>query len=257
MFLQLHDGPDLPYGTRAYPYPKRSGPMMPVRFAEDPFAPGAPVMRTTPYQLLAGCDQAQVLAQFVPQNRDAWKARLGQVKQSQQLVKNFTMLRAAKGTGSVPVYSADGTITGFKQGSKVEEAAAYVDLGLKAFQIANEGIKAGEARRLRNTAQELYNQNKWGIADVCNQTLVQLQNNAQNCFDSLNWWLRDQATPGKSKGQIRISNRSVVVRQNALLILVKEIESRGDSFTPGGKGAAPVGIAAILALVVGAAFLKF
>ena len=68
MFLQLHDGPDLPYGTSRYPYPKRSGPMMPVRYAEDPFAPGSPVMQTTPYRLLSGCDQAQVYAEFVPQN---------------------------------------------------------------------------------------------------------------------------------------------------------------------------------------------
>jgi hypothetical protein len=43
------------------------------------------------------------------------------------------------------------------------------------------------------------------------------------------------------------------------VILVKEIESRGGSFTPGGPGGkgAPLGIAAILALVVGAAFMKF
>jgi hypothetical protein len=256
MFLQLHDGPDLPYGTSRYPYPKRSGPMMPVSYAEDPFAPGSPVMQTTPYRLLSGCDQAQVYAEFVPQNKEGWKVRLNQVKQSQQLVKNYQMLRAAKGTGSVPVYSADGTITAFKQGDKVEEVAAYIELGLKAFQIAQQGIDAGDARRLRDNAQQLYDENKWGIADVCNQTLVQLQNNAQNCYDSLNWWLRDQGTPGKSKGQIRISNRAVVLRQNALLILVKEIEAKGGSFTPGGKGA-PMGIAAILALVVGAAFLKF
>jgi hypothetical protein len=256
MFLQLHDGPDLPYGLRPFPYPKRSGPMMPVRYAEDPFAPGSPVMQTTPYRLLAGCDQAQVYAEFVPQNKEGWKVRLNQVKQSQQLVKNYQMLRAAKGTGSVPVYSADGTITAFKQGDKVEEVAAYIQLGLKAFEIAQQGIDAGDARRLRDNAQQLYDENKWGIADVCNQTLVMLQNNAQNCYDSLNWWLRDQGTPGKSKGQIRISNRAVVLRQNALLILVKEIEAKGGSFTPGGKGA-PMGIAAILALVVGAAFLKF
>ena len=83
-----------------------------------------------------------------------------------------------------------------------------------------------------------------------------LQNNAQNCYDSLNWWIKDQGTPGKSAGQKRIANRSVVIRQNALLILVKEIEAKGGSFTPGGKGT-PVGIAAILALVAGAAFLKF
>jgi hypothetical protein len=231
--------------------------MMPVRYAEDPFAPGSPVMQTTPYRLLAGCDQAQVLAQFVPQNANGWEVRLNQVSQAQQLVKNYQTLRAAAGTGSAPIYDAAGTITGFQQASKAQEIAAYIQLGLKAIQLAQEGVKAGEARRLRDDAQKLYNENKWGIADVCNQTLVQLQNNAQNCYDSLTWWLKDQGTPGKSKGQIRISNRSVVIRQNALVILVKEIESRGGSFTPGGKGAAPVGIAAILALVVGAAFLRF
>jgi hypothetical protein len=230
--------------------------MMPVRFAEDPFAPGAPVMRTTPYRLLAGCDQAQVLAQFVPQNKDAWKVRLNQVNQGQQLIKNYQTLRAAAGTGSAPIFSADGTITGFQQASKAQEIAAYIQLGLKAIQLAQQGVRAGEARRLRDDAQNLYNENKWGIADVCNQTIVMLQNNAQNCYDSLNWWLRDQGTPGKSAGQKRIANRAVVIRQNALLILVKEIEAKGGSFTPKGTGE-PVGIAAILALVAGAAFLRF
>jgi hypothetical protein len=150
-----------------------------------------------------------------------------------------------------------GTITGFQQATKAQEVAAYIQLGLKALQLAQQGVRAGEARRLKEDAQKLYNENKWGIADVCNQTLVMLQNNAQNCYDSLNWWIRDQGTPGKTAGQKRIANRSVVIRQNALVILVKEIEARGSSFTPGGKGAAPVGIAAILALVAGAAFLKF
>jgi hypothetical protein len=230
--------------------------MMPVRYAEDPFAPGSPVMRTTPYRLLSGCDQAQVYADFVPQNKNGWKVRLDQVNQGQQLVKNYQTLRAAAGTGSAPIFSADGTITGFQQASKAQEIAAYIQLGTKALQLAQAGVQAGEATRLRDDAQKLYNENKWGIADVCNQTLVMLQNNAKNCYDSLNWWLKDQGTPGKSAGQKRIANRSVVIRQNALLILVKEIESKGGSFTPGGKGA-PVGIAAILALVAGAAFLRF
>jgi hypothetical protein len=182
---------------------------------------------------------------------------LDQVNQGQQLVKNYQTLRAAAGTGSAPIFSADGTITGFQQASKAQEIAAYIQLGTKALQLAQAGVQAGEATRLKDDAQKLYNENKWGIADVCNQTLVMLQNNAKNCYDSLNWWLKDQGTPGKSAGQKRIANRSVVIRQNALLILVKEIEARGSSFTPGGKGAAPVGIAAILALVAGAAFLRF
>ena len=124
MFLQLHDGPDMPYGLRPFPYPKRSGPMMPVRFAEDPFAPGSPVMQTTPYRLLAGCDQAQVYADFVPQNANGWKVRLDQVSQGQQLVKNYQTLRQAAGTGSAPIYDAAGTITGFQQATKAQEIAA-------------------------------------------------------------------------------------------------------------------------------------
>ena len=260
MFLQLHDGPDLPYGLRPFPYPKRSGPMMPVIYAEDPFAPGSPVMQTTPYRLLSGCDQTQVYAEFVPQNANGWKVRLDQVKQGQQLIKNYQTLREAKGTGSAPIYGADGTITGFKlDASKAEVVAAYIQLGLKALQLAQAGVRAGEASRLKDDAQKLYNENKYGIADVCNQTLVMLQNNAQNCYDSLNYWIVYQGTPGKIAGEKRIANRSVVIRQNLLLILVKEIEARGSSFTPGGPGGkgAPIGIAAILALVAGAAFLKF
>ena len=89
MFLQLHDGPDLPYGLRPFPYPKRSGPMMPVRYAEDPFAPGSPVMQTTPYRLLSGCDQAQVYADFVKQDKDGWKLRLGEVDRAKNLFKEF------------------------------------------------------------------------------------------------------------------------------------------------------------------------
>jgi len=257
MFLQLHDGPDLPYGLRPFPYPKRSGPMMPVRYAEDPFAPGSPVMQTTPYRLLSGCDQAQVYADFVPQNANGWKVRLDQVSQGQQLVKNYQTLREAKGTGSAPIYGADGTITGFKQASKAQVVAAYIQLGIKALQLAQAGVRAGEASRLRDDAQKAYDENKWGITNVCNQTPAMLQENAQKCYDSLNYWLVYQGTPGKSAGEKRIANRYVVIRQNALVILVKEIEARGGSFTPGGKGAAPLGIAAILALVAGAAFLRF
>jgi hypothetical protein len=257
MFLQLHDGPDLPYGLRPFPYPKRSGPMMPVRYAEDPFSPGSPVMRTTPYRLLSGCDQAQVYADFVPKNKNAWKVRLDQVSQAQQLVKNYQTLRAAAGTGSAPIYSADGTITGFQQATKAQVVAAYIQLGLKALQLAQQGVSAGEARRLEEDAQKFYDENKWGIKNVCNQTLVMLQDNAQKCYDSLNYWIVYQGTPGKSAGEKRIANRNVVIRQNALVILVKEIEAKGASFTPGGKGTAPVNIAAILALVAGAAFLRF
>jgi hypothetical protein len=52
MFLQLHDGPEMPYGLKKYPFPKYTGKLMPVSTAENPYAPGAPVMKLSPYAVL-------------------------------------------------------------------------------------------------------------------------------------------------------------------------------------------------------------
>jgi hypothetical protein len=256
MFLQLHDGPDLPYGTRAYPYPKRSGPMMPVRYAEDPFAPGAPVMRTTPYRLLAGCDQAQVYADFVKQDKDGWKLRLGEIDRAKTLFKEFQILKDAKGTGSVPLYNEAGEITGFKAGTKFEEAMAWFNFGVKIGKLIRGQIDNAAARRLKDDAQLLYDQNKWGIANICPQTIPMLVANAQLCYDSLKYWEGYYSDQSKKKGELRIAARAVVIRQSALVILIKEIEAKGGSFTPGGKGT-PLTGAAILAILTGLAFLRF
>ena len=70
--------------------------MMPVRYAEDPFAPGSPVMQTTPYRLLSGCDQAQVYADFVKQDKDGWKLRLGEIDRAKNLFKEFQTLYGGK-----------------------------------------------------------------------------------------------------------------------------------------------------------------
>ena len=256
MFLQLHDGPDLPYGTSRYPYPKRSGPMMPVSYAEDPFAPGSPVMQTTPYRLLSGCDQAQVYADFVKQDKDGWKLRLGEIDRAKNLFKEFQTLYAAKGTGSVPLYNEAGEITGFKAGTKFEEKLAWFNFGVKIGRAIRGNVDAGDARRLKENAQLLYDQNKWGIANVCTQTLPMLVANAQLCYDSLQYWLAYYSDESKKKGETRIAARAVVLRQSALVILIKEIEAKGGSFTPGGKGT-PLTGAAILAILTSLAFLRF
>jgi hypothetical protein len=256
MFLQLHDGPDLPYGLRPFPYPKRSGPMMPVRYAEDPFAPGSPVMQTTPYRLLAGCDQAQVYADFVKQDKDGWKLRLGEIDRAKNLFKEFQILKDAKGTGSVPLYNEAGEITGFKAGTKFEEAMAWFNFGVKIGKLIRGQIDNAAARRLKDDAQLLYDQNKWGIANICPQTIPMLVANAQLCYDSLKYWEGYYSDQSKKKGELRIAARAVVIRQSALVILIKEIEAKGGSFTPGGKGT-PLTGAAILAILTGLAFLRF
>jgi len=256
MFLQLHDGPDLPYGLRPIPYPKRSGPMMPVRYAEDPFAPGSPVMQTTPYKLLAGCDQAQVYADFVKQDKDGWKLRLGEIDRAKNLFKEFQILKDAKGTGSVPLYNEAGEITGFKAGTKFEEAIAWFNFGVKIGKLIRGQIDNAAAKRLKDDAQLLYDQNKWGIANICPQTIPMLVANAQLCYDSLKYWEGYYSDQTKKKGETRIAARAVVLRQSALVILIKEIEAKGGSFTPGGKGT-PLTGAAILAILTGLAFLRF
>jgi len=257
MFLQLHDGPELPYGLKKIPYPKLQGKLQPIYSAEDPYAPGAPIMQLSPFAVLSGCDPQQVYLDFVPQNGNAWEVRFKQVDQAKQLLKNYQSIKETAGTGSAPIYDAAGDITGYRQASKVEVVAAWIDLAIKGVKFAQEGVKAGEARRLTDDAQALWNQNKWGIQNICTQSLAQLNDNAQKCYDSLQYWLVYQGDKNKSRGEKRIANRAVALRTNALAILVREIEAKGGSFTPGGKGGAPVTAAAILAGLAALTFLRF
>lgn len=265
MYLQLHDGPEN--------FPPYNGQLAPLSWSLNPYLPGAPVVTPGPFSPFHGCDPQQVYAEFVPQTADGWQTRLSQVKQAEQLVKNYQSLKATAGTGSVPVYDANGVITGYKAGDQTEVVLAWIKLGAKAAVLASEGIKAGEANRLKQDAQTLWDQNKWGLQELCTQSLPQLNANATDCWNSFQWWIQDQsqkmqqwmALPKWKRsnlvsptlaGQLRIANRAVVIRQNALTILVKEIEAKGGKFTPDNTGTA-LTPAAILALIAGAAFLRF
>ena len=257
MFLQLHDGPELPYGIKKYPYPKFTGPMRPVYSAENPYAAGAPVMKLSPYAVLSGCSPEQIYAEFVKPDAAGWKVTVSTVEQGKKIWKDFQTIRQAAGSGSAPVYDADGNITGFKQADKVDEALAWWNLGVKLGNFLRGTINAAETRRLTQDAQELWDQNKWGLQNVCTQSIQMLQINAQNCYDSLQWWIMDQSKPGRTAGQKRIANRAVLLRQSALLILVKQIEEKGGMFTPGQKGAAPINAAGLVAALAALAFLRF
>lgn len=271
MFLQLHDGPDV--------MPSYNGPLKPTWWALDPYEPGGPVINPGPFTPFHGCDPQQVYAQFVPQNADGWKTRLQQVDEGKKLVQNFQNMRQASAAGdgavrSVPVYDENGIITGFKAGTRAQETAAWLQLTAKAITLAKAGIQAGEAARLKADAQSLWDQNKWGLQNLCSQSLPQLDANALDCWNSLQWWLQNQSTrmsewmalpwykrnniaSPQLAGAIRVSNRAVVIRQNALVILVTEIEAKGGTFDPNKTGGAGLTTAAILALVAGAAFLRF
>lgn len=265
MYLQMHDGPEN--------FPPYNGQLAPLSWSLNPYLPGAPVVTPGPFTPFHGCDPQQVYAEFVPQTADGWRTRLSQVKQAEQLVKNYQSLKATAGTGSVPVYDANGVITSYKPGDKTEVVLAWVQLGAKALTLAQEGVRSGEANRLKADAQILWDQNKWGLQELCTQSLPQLNANATNCWNSFQWWIQDQsakmqqwmALPWYKRnnvaspqlaGQLRIANRAVVIRQNALTILVKEIEAKGGSFTPD-KTTGTLTPAAILALIAGAAFLRF
>ena len=257
-FLQLHDGP------------------APEDESLNPYAPGAAVWKNPPLTLISGngCDPALIYSQFVPQTKQAWENRLGQVDRASKLVKNYSTLKAAAGTGSIPIYDSNGVISGFKPGNKVDEAAAWLQLAAVAITIAKDGVRAGQAQRLKDDAQLLWDENKWGVASVCTQSLPQLDINATNCFNSMKWWLDEQSkaqaawldipfafrtnliNPQKAS-RARLANRSVVMRQNALTILVQQIEEKGGKFSPEGGPSGGVSAATILAALSALAFFRF
>lgn len=271
MFLQLHDGPDV--------MPSYNGPLKPTWWALDPYATGGPVINPGPFTPFHGCTPQEVYAQFVPQNKDGWKTRMQQVDEAKKLVQNFQSMRQASAAGagdirSVPLYDDNGIITGYKAGTRTEEVASWMRLIAKAITMAKEGIQRGEANRLTADAQSLWDQNKWGLQNLCSQSLAQLDANATDCWNSLQWWLQNQSTrlsewyalprwkrnnlaSPQLAGAVRVSNRSVVLRQNALVLLVREIEAKGGTFDPNKTGGSGLTTAAILALVAGAAFLRF
>jgi hypothetical protein len=127
MFLQLHDGPEMPYGFKKYPFPKYTGKLMPVSTAENPYAPGAPVMKLSPYAVLNGCDPAQVYADFVKPDKAGWKVTVNQIEQGAKIWSDYQSIRAAAGTGSAPVYDAQGNITGYKQATKTRGGSRMVE----------------------------------------------------------------------------------------------------------------------------------
>lgn len=267
-FLQLHDGP--------YSFPSYTGKLQPLKNSLNPFAPGAPVWKTPPFKMISGCSQADIQAQFIPGNASGWNVQLDQINQAQQIWKNYQSMVDAKGTGSVPIYDASGTITGYKAGTKAEEAVAWYKLGVKIGQLLRAQMNSGQVQRLNETAQAIWNQNKWDIQNICSQSLSALRQNTQLLYDSMQWWLNEQsnlqaqwaALPAYKRnnlaspqlaGAIRIANRNVVVRQNAMNIFLRQIQAKGGSFTPNGGSSAASGknLATILTLVVaGASFLK-
>lgn len=258
-YLQLHDGPSV--------FPSFTGKLQPLHNSYNVYAPGAPILKPGPFVPFAGCDAR---AEFLPVNAKAWDGQLKQIEDAKRIFKNFQSLKQAAGSGSVPIYDSNGVITGYKQGSKLDVALAWYNLGLSIGRSIKDSVSKGEARRLTEDAQLLWNQNKWGIQEACSQSLGQLQVNAQLCWDSTQWWIAEQARlmgqwmskPAYARnnvanpqlaGQLRIANRAVVIRQNALNILLREIEAKGGTFTPGGGAKGGIGTAAILGLVVAAA----
>jgi hypothetical protein len=215
-------------------------------------------MQLSPFAVLSGCDPQQIYAEFVKPDAAGWKVTVNQLEQGQKIWKDYQTIRAASGTGSAPVYDADGNITGFKQANKFDEAIEWWKLGVKLGRWLRGSIDAAEARRLTQDAQKLWDENKWGLQNVCNQSIQMLQQNAQNCYDSLQWWIMDMQKYGnKRSGPARVANRAVLLRQSALLILVKQIEEKGASFTPSQKGAAPINAAGLVAALAALAFLRF
>jgi hypothetical protein len=265
-YLQLHDGP----GDN---FPSFTGKIQPLNRSYDTTWPGGPVVVPGKFYPFGGCDMNQIKAQAIPGNKTAWNTRLSDIQNAKTLWANTQSLLDTKGTGSVPVYDSNGVITSYKPGSKAEVNKAYFEMGVKIGQFLRGVLDTGQTNRLIATAQELWDQNKWNIQNLCNQSLPDVLANTQLCYDGLQWWIAEQAKkqaawfalPGYKRnniasptlaGELRIANRNVVVRQNYLTILMNRVSELGGTFDPNKQnGGGSKNIAALLTLAVAGASL--
>lgn len=266
-YLQLHDGPEV--------FPSFTGKLQPLNMSYNVTWPGGPVLNPGPFYPFGGCDMNQIKAQAIPGNTAAWNTRLSDIKNAKTLWANTQSLLDTKGTGSVPIYDSNGVITGYRPGSKAEVNKAWFEMGVKIGQFLRSTLNAAGINRLKADAQELWDQNKWNIQNLCDQSLPQVLANTQLCYDGLQWWIAEQAKKQAQwfalprykrnnlasptlAGELRIANRAVVVRQNYLTILMNRVSELGGTFDPNkqnGNGAK--NSAALLTLLVaGASLLK-
>lgn len=247
-FLQLHDGPE--------DFPSFNGKLQPLSYALNPYAPGGPVVNPGPFVTFAGCNPADVKAQFIPASKAAWAITLDKNKQYQQIWTNAKSLWAAMGTGSKPVYNSKGEITGYAQATKAETAMSWIKLGIQIGQALKGELDNAGATRLTADAQAAWDSNLWGIAYLCDQDLPTLYQNAQKCYDAMNWWLVRQSEAqiayknepiynmvkrNQLDGERRIANRAVAIRQTAFRLLTEQIAAKGGAFVPGQAQGAQVG----------------
>lgn len=266
-YLQLHDGPSV--------FPPFTGKLQPLNMSYNITWPGGPVLNPGKFYPFGGCDMNQIKAQAIPGDKTAWNTRLSDIQNARTLWANTQSLLDTRGTGSVPVYDSNGVITGYQAGSKAEVNKAWFEMGVKIGQFLRSVLDTAETNRLIADAQELWDLNKWNIQNLCNQSLPEVLANTQLCYDSLQWWIAEQA--GKQAqwfalprlarnnlaspilaGELRIANRAVIVRQNYLTILLNRVSELGGTFDPNKeKGGGAKTAAALLTLVVaGASLLK-
>ena len=198
---------------------------------------------------MAGCSPAEVKKQFIPTDKAGWGISIEKTANAKQLYENYKSLVAASGTGSKPIYNAEGAITSYAPANKGEVAMSWIQLGIQIGKALKKELDNAGAQRLTNDAQAAWDANLWGIQNLCNQDLQQLYANTQKCYDALTYWLNRQSeaqteynnTPAylvlkrnELNGNRRIANRAVVIRQNAFRLLNEQILDKGGSFTPGG-----------------------
>jgi hypothetical protein len=259
-FLQMH-GPE--------PFPSFTGKLQPLDRALDPYAPGAPVVRPGSFSTFAGvCNMTKVKKEFIPQDKAGWAVELDRAADAKKLWENYKSLRQTAGTGSKPIYDSKGVITGYAPASKAEVSISYIKLGIQIGQALKKELDNAGAKRLTDDAQAVWDQNLWGIQNLCSQDLPTLLQNTQKCYDALEWWSQRQSEAqirykntnalnlierSKLDGERRIANRAVAVRQNAFRLLNEQVVNLGGNFDPNKQGqgieVSKLIVPAILALI--------
>ena len=193
----------------------------------------------------AGCYVADgnVRKAYVLEGRNAWRDAVGQAGKALDAYKKF---QDPGVVGSKVVTNPDGTKSSVPV-TKLERLLQIAAVVLDIFIALKGTIDAAAAARLKQTATEIYDSNKYGLMNLCTMGVPQLKLYAQKAYNDVDYWSKYVQEPGKSAGEKRIGNRNLVCSARALEFLVGQMEKKGVPFVPG-TGSAPQGAGTLLPL---------
>lgn len=229
-YLQLHDGPDV--------FPPFTGKLQPLKKAADPFAPGAPVIKPGPFLPFSGNGCAAVLPGALQlQNAASWNTAIQNVT---KLYEGIVKKSEKKGSGA-PLKT---TMAGAQAVAVLKAALKYLPQIVSAAANLFQGFTA---QKTNAYAQNLYNQNAYGMQGLCEMSKPVLESQIAALDSDIAAAAKDLNDAGwATRGTKKIK---LAVLSKLRLIYGQQLDLIGGTQAPG-KGLFNIGlIAAALSLL--------